>query len=152
MDEKMKTALLTVFCILIIATSFVGMQYVRSLYSQQTIELGDISFKAPNGFSYVNESFEEVIDEANNETTFYKVVLQNQGKIIEFRQYNSTLPLTGADVIDINGISVYKNSTDLNNQNYYFNFNGKGYNIIAPIDSDQLIEDIVNSMEVKPWT
>ncbi|MDR2966470.1 MAG: hypothetical protein LBU74_00780 [Methanobacteriaceae archaeon] len=146
MDEKIKTTLLTVFCILIIVASFIGMQYARSLYSQQRIELGDMGFKAPNGFKYVNESFEKMINDSNNETNFYKIVLQNQDKTIELRQYNATLQLIGNDIIDINGISVYKNSTG-SNQYYYFNFHGKGYNIIAPIGSDQLIKDIVNSME-----
>jgi hypothetical protein len=150
MDEKMKTTLLAVFCVLIIAASFVGMQYLRSTYSQQTIELGDISFKAPSGYSYVDGSHEEVIDDSNNETILYnKIILQNQDRIIEFRQYNSTLQLNGNDVIDLNGMSVYRNSTDFNNQYYYFNFNGKGYTIITPSGSDQLINDIVNSMKVK---
>jgi len=150
MDEKMKTVLLATFCVLIIAVSFVGMQYVRSMYSQQTIELGDISFKAPNGYNYVDGSFKEVIDDLNNGTTFYKIILQNQAQIIEFRQYNSTLQLNGNDVIDINSISIYKNTTDSNNQYYYFNFNGKGYSIITPSgDSDQLIKDIADSMKVR---
>lgn len=147
MDEKMKTTLLAIFCILIIAVAFVGMQYVRSAYTQQTIEFGDISFKAPAGFTYVNGSFEEVNNELENET-FYKIILENQDKIIEFRQYNNTLELTGSDVIDVNGITIYKNNTDSNNQYYYFNFNGKGYNIITP-SNNQIIKDIVNSMEIR---
>jgi len=149
MDEKMKTTLLAAFCILIIAVSFVGMQYVRSAYSQQTIELGDISFKVPNGYKYVNGSFGEVTDDLDNETSFYKIILQNQDQMIEFRQYNSTLQLSGNNAIDLNGISVYKNGTDFNNQHYYFNFNGKGYNVITPSGSDQLIKDIVNSIKVR---
>jgi len=149
MDEKMKTTLLATFCVLIIVASFVGMQYVRSMYSQQTIELGDISFKAPSSYNYVEGSFEEVTDDSSDGTTFYKIVLQNQDQIIEFRQYNSTLQLTGNDVIDVNGVSIYKNVTDSNNQYYYFNFNGKGYNIITPSGSDQLIKDIVDCMKVR---
>lgn len=150
MDKKMKTALLVVFCVLIIVASFIGMQYVRSTYSQQTIEFGDITFKAPNGYSYENGSFDEVVDDSNNGTTFYKIILQNQDSIIEFRQYNSTLQLDGNDVIDLNKVSVYKNGTDSNNQYYYFNFNGKGYTIVTPSgDSDQLIKDIVENMEKK---
>ena len=147
MDEKMKTTLLAALCVLIIFVSFVGMQYVRSMHSQQTIELGDISFKAPNGYSYVNESFKEVINDSDNGTTFYKISLQNQDQIIELQQYNSTLQLSGNDVIDLNGISIYKNTADSNNQYYYFNFNGKGYNVMTPInDNDQLIKDIAGSM------
>lgn len=149
MDEKMKTTLLAAFCVLIIAASFVGMQYIRSVYSQQTIELGDVSFKAPNGYAYMNGSFEEVVNDSENGTSFFKLILQNEDKIIEVRQFNTTLQLTGTDIAEINGISVYKNSTDSNNQNYYFNFNGRGYNIITPSGSDQLIQDIVNSIKVK---
>ncbi|MCL2157600.1 MAG: hypothetical protein FWH54_06225 [Methanobrevibacter sp.] len=149
MDEKMKTTLLAVLCFLIIVSSFIGMQYLKSLYVQETIELSEVSFKVPNGFSYVNGSYEKVIDESENGTTFYKILLRNQDETIELRQYNTTLELNSSDVIDVNGISVYKNGTDASNQHFAFNFNGKGYQIIIPIDSSQLIEDIVSSMEAK---
>ena len=149
MDEKMKTTLLAVLCFLIIVSSFIGMQYVRSMFIQETIELSDISFKVPSGFKYVNGSFEKVVDESENGTTFYKLLLQNQDKTIEFRQYNSTLQLNSSDVINVNGVSVYKNGTDSNNQHFNFNLNGKGYVIIIPIDSSDLIKEIVSSMETR---
>ena len=148
MDEKMKSALLIVFCILIIVASFVGMQYVRLEYSQQTIELGDISFKAPPGYSYVNESYEKGDNNSNNET-FHRILLQNQdNQIIEFTQYDNTLQLSGKALFDLSEVSIYKNITESLSP-YSFNFNGKGYTIRTPYGYDNyLIEEIVEDMKV----
>jgi len=148
MDEKMKSTLLLVFCILIIVASFVGMQYVRSAYGQQTIELGDISFKAPTGYSYVNESYEKV-DNGSNETSFHRILLKNQNnEIIEFTQYDSTLQLGDKALFDLNEVSIYKNITETFAP-YSFNFNGKGYAIRTPHGYDNsLVEEIVKDMKV----
>ena len=149
MDERIKTTLIAVFCIFIIAASFIGMQYLRSMYSQETIEIGGIGFKVPIGYSYVNGSHQQLLDDLNNETVYYKIVLQNQDKIIEFRQYNTTLELTGSAVTDVKGISVYKIDTG-SKQHFGFNFNGKGYMIKSSDANDQLVIDIVKSMEALP--
>ena len=150
MDEKMKTTLLTVFCILIIVGSFITMQYARSISSQQTIELVDISFKAPRGYSYLNDSYESGASESNNGTTFHRILLQNQdNQIIELTQYENVLQLSDDALFDLNDIPVHKNVAESLDP-YEFNFSGKGYTIRTPQGYDnQLVEEIVSSMKVK---
>ena len=158
MDEKIKTKFLAIFCILTIVATFVGMEHIRSIYSQQTIELGDISFKTPKGYNYVNGSYNEIanviiandLNNGTNGTISYLIILQDQdNRTIRFMQYNNTLELSGESLFNLNGVSVYKDIIESVSP-YYFNFNGKGYAITTPHGYDNhLIEEIVNSMKVK---
>jgi len=148
MNEKIKASLLAIFCILLIVASFVGMEFIRSIYSQDTIELGDISFKTPRSYSYVEGSY-NVYKEYDNQTSYGLIALKNQDKrTIYFMQYNETLELNGTEFLNMNGISIYKDIRESVSP-YYFNFNGKGYGIITPFGQDDyLVEEILNSMKV----
>jgi len=147
MDEKMKTTLLVVACIIIIAISFIGMQYVRTAYTKQTIEFNNVSFQSPVGYKYVNGSYTILNNDSGNETT-YRISLQNgKNEIIEIKQHNTAFILVG-DTAQINGIAIYKNNSISDYNQYTFNFDGKGYDITTPAGNDQLITDIVESLEV----
>lgn len=155
MDEKIKTVLLATFCVLLILATVVGMQYLRSQHTKQTIELNDVTFEAPAGYEFVNNSFitsnatDETNDTSINETT-YSLKLENSDNLIEITQYSGIMEFSKTNPVSINDINVYESTegTELS-KIYVFDFNGKSYKIEISEEDNNLINDIVNSFKVK---
>ncbi|KZX14724.1 hypothetical protein MBCUT_19660 [Methanobrevibacter cuticularis] len=147
MNENIKTVIIVSCCILAIFASAILFDSVRAENSRQVIELEGLSFKAPVGFEYVNNSFNITQNETSNQTISSLKIRQND-KIIAIEQLDSSFENQSNDFITVNDVRIYK---IFNNEMIYaFDYNGVRYQIIMMEENDSLVKDIVSTFgEIK---
>lgn len=140
-----KSLILIIVCIIVF--SFVSLTYAGIIKQEQSVHVGDINFKLPEGYKYIGVNKQGYQRASNGLDTIsfesYKDDNVSQ-HIKDYEKYckskNMTLNMSN---FTTNNILVYKGVTNTNSTHYWFVYDDKTYTVFSSKEAFR-IDDVAH--------